>query len=84
MLADDVELAMLRSIIERDESCAVAAPKVILAVHDYLFGMAKSVSNIGKPYTDNDFGRAAAMILRCWHPERIDAILNSPPYTATS
>lgn len=80
MLADDIELTLLRSVIERKGTCAEAAREVIVAVHDYLFAMAETVSNLKKPYTDNDYGRAAATILRCWHPDRINDILSQPPY----
>jgi len=79
-LQEEIELTILRKVIEEGDSCSEAAKSVILTVHDYLFKMADSVSNLRKPYTDNDYGRAAAIIMRCWFPERIDDILNSPPY----
>lgn len=51
-------------------------------VHDYLYDMARVVSNIGKPYTDNSFGRAAATVMRCYDAPGIDKILGGPPYVA--
>lgn len=58
----------------------VQACDALTAAHDYLYSFANVVSNLGKPYTDNDFGRAAAVLMRSIDPDKITAALNAPPY----
>lgn len=73
---DDPAANEMLDVISMEDMAAV-----LQAIHDYLFEAADLVSNLRKPYTDNAYGGAAQMILRCFRPGKIDAILAQPPYS---
>ncbi len=81
MLAEAIAKAIERECPFTDEVLSVTeiqkiAEVAVMASHTYMLGAAECVSNTGRPYLDNNYGRCALEILRQFDPQKASDIVS--------
>lgn len=82
MLSEAIAKAIERDCPFTDEVLSMGeiskiADVAIRAAHTYMLGSAEVVSNTGRPYLDNNYGRCALELLRTFDPQSASDIVSS-------
>jgi hypothetical protein len=81
MLVDAIAKGIERDCPATDQALSLAeireiAEAALSAAHTYMLGHAQVVSNTGRPYLDNNYGRCALELLREIDPKAASDIMN--------